>query len=409
MVGKPYPSKKLGEVLIHSRRPITPTADRSYDLIGVRWYAAGTHLHDRIEGAKLQAPTLWEVREGDIIYNKMWTSKGAFSVVSKETSGLFSTSEYPVFETTPHVSKEFLRYSFQQTRFWRLAEAWTNGTTERARLNPRDFLKLPLSLPPISEQRAITEVLSSVEDAIAKTEELIEVISRTLNSTLNWVLGTSKAASASIINFGEIIESTKYGTSAKCDDDSSGFPVLRIPNVLSGGIDQAELKYAKLPANEAAKFTLRDGDILAVRTNGNPKYVGRMALIGGLPKDTIYASYIIRIRVDPKKALPEFVWLCSETYPLRNSLTSAATTSAGNFNINSNGLRSAKIPLPSLAEQRRIVDAAETLRSRRQHEIDYLDQLRKTHAALAQELLSGRTRLPASVIARHRDDAGQAA
>ena len=107
--------------------------------------------------------------------------------------------------------------------------------------------------------------------------------------------------------------------------------------------------------------------------------------------------------------LPEFVWLCSETFPLRDSLTAAARTSAGNFNINSDGVRSARIPLPSLSVQKRIVQAAETLRARRTSEIAYLNQLRETHAALAQELLSGRVRLPESIIARHRDKAGQAA
>ena len=408
MSGEPYRLRKLGEVLTYARRAVVPEADRTYNLIGVRWYAAGTHLHDTIDGSKLQAPTLWQVREGDIIYNKMWTSKGAFAIVSKETSNLLGTSEYPTFEPTSHVSAEFLRYAFQQNRFWQLAEAWTNGTTERARLSPRDFLRLPLHLPPIAEQRAIAEVLGAVEEAIAKTQALIEATSRALNSTLEWVLEPTKT-SVPIVSLGEVIKSTKYGTSAKCDDDRSGFPVLRIPNVLSGGINQSDLKYAKISQLEAAKFTLQNGDLLAVRTNGNPEYVGRMALINGLPKGTLYASYLIRIRVDLTKVLPEFVWLCSETFPLRDSLTAAARTSAGNFNINSDGVRSARMPLPSLSVQKRIVEAAETLRARRTGELAYLDQLRETHAALAQELLSGRLRLPESIIARHRDKSGQAA
>ncbi len=409
MSGKPYPSKKLGQVLRHARRPVTPRDDRSYDLIGVRWYAAGTHLHDTIEGAKLQAPTLWEAREGDVIYNKMWTSKGAFAVVSKENSGLFGTSEYPTFETNSHASPDFLRYAFQQTRFWQLAEAWTNGTTERARLSPRDFLRLSLPLPPLAEQRAIVDVLGAVETAIEKMQTLIDATKVTLNTTLALFFGGVSSASAPIVKLGEIIEGTKYGTSAKCDDDSSGYPVLRIPNVLSGGINVDELKYAKLKSSEAGKFQLRDGDLLAVRTNGNPSYVGRMALISGLAKNTLYASYLIRIRVDPAKALPDFVWLCSETFPLRDTLTAAARTSAGNFNINSDGVKSALLPLPSIADQRRIVNAAGTLRARIDAEGAYLGQLKQLRSALGQELLSGRLRLPESIIARFSAKPGRAA
>lgn len=336
---------------------------------------------------------------------------GAIGRYRGTARGIISPA-YNVFRHTPNTDPDFLETLIRIPRMIARYDALSQGGNleGKRKLTPYDaFETVQIAIPPLEEQRAIAEVLGAVEEAITKTEVLIETISGALNSTLDWVLGAAKSASAPIVNFGEVIESTKYGTSAKCDDDSTGFPVLRIPNVLSRGIDQGELKYAKLPANEAEKFALRDGDILAVRTNGNPEYVGRMALIRGLPDGIIYASYLIRIRVDPKKVLPEFVWLCSETYPLRESLTSAATTSAGNFNINSDGLRSAKIPLPNLAEQRRIVDAAETLRVRRLHELTYLDQLRKTHAALAQELLSGRIRLPESIIVRHRDKTGQAA
>lgn len=350
------------------------------------------------------------VKRGQFAYATIHLDEGSIDYLKSEDAGLISPM-YTVFETnSDEIDNEIALRNFKRFSLSGRFDPYSNGGVNRRKsIIFSDLSAFRFGLPPLAEQRAIAEVLCAAEEAIAKTEALIETISSTLASTLDLVLGAFKSASAPVVNFGEVIESTKYGTSAKCDDDNAGFPVLRIPNVLSGGIDQAELKYAKLPANEAEKFALRDGDILAVRTNGNPEYVGRMALIHGLPEGTIYASYLIRIRVDQKKVLPEFVWLCSETYPLRESLTSAATTSAGNFKINSDGLRSAKIPLPNLAEQRRIVDAAETLRVRRQHELTYLDQLRKTHTALAQELLSGRIRLPESIIARHRDKAGQAA
>jgi len=52
-------------------------------------------------------------------------------------------------------------------------------------------------------------------------------------------------------------------------------PVLRIPNVLHGSIDLEGLKYAEVPEREAKNIMLKKGDILFVRTNGNPDYVGR--------------------------------------------------------------------------------------------------------------------------------------
>lgn len=409
MLADGFPRKRLGELVQQVRRPITPSADCSYGLIGVRWYAAGTHLHDTITGDRLQASTLWRVKRNDVIYNKMWTSKGAFAVVSSETTDLFGTSEYPTFSTRPNSSSDYLAHAFNQPRFWQLAEAWTNGTTERARLNPKDFLRLPIPMPEITEQRAIVSVLSAIDETLAHTTTLIQAITEALSSTLMWSTSVGHPASVPLVKLGSIIESTKYGTSAKCDDNAAGYPVLRIPNVLSGGIDKRQVKYASLPATEASKFALRDRDLLAVRTNGNPDYVGRMAIISDLPNNTLFASYLIRIRIDISKALPEFVWLCSNTYPLRDTLTAAARTSAGNFNINTDGVRSALVPLPSMEHQRRIVAAANTLRLRIAAETAYLSMLRQTRAALAQELLSGRVRLPDGMIARYRDAPSAAA
>ena len=173
----------------------------------------------------------------------------------------------------------------QHPRTSERADAFSTGTTSisRNRLNEEDFLHFPLVLPPLAEQRAIAEVLGSVEDAIARTEELIAAAKVALSSTLNWFFGVDKATSAPTVSLSTVIESTKYGTSAKCNDNAHGYPVLRIPNVLSGGISQKDLKYAQLSPIEAKKFSLREGDLLAVRTNGNPNYVGRMALVSNIP------------------------------------------------------------------------------------------------------------------------------
>jgi type I restriction enzyme, S subunit len=61
-----------------------------------------------------------------------------------------------------------------------------------------------------------------------------------------------------------------YGTSAKCFSVPPGLPVLRIPNVLNREIRLDDLKYAQLDSREVNALTLHRGDLLFVRTNGNP-------------------------------------------------------------------------------------------------------------------------------------------
>ena len=67
-------------------------------------------------------------------------------------------------------------------------------------------------------------------------------------------------------------------------------PILRIPNILRGELDLSDMKWVHLSAGEIEKFTVRRDDILIVRTNGNPDYVGRCLVVPVLPAVTVFAS-----------------------------------------------------------------------------------------------------------------------
>ncbi|WP_313324831.1 restriction endonuclease subunit S [Sphingobium yanoikuyae] len=426
---KPYPSRRLGEVLKHVRRPITPQPDQSYGLIGVRWYAAGTHLHDTIEGAKLQAPTLWQAYEGDIIYNKMWTSKGAFAVVSKETAGLFGTSEYPTFEPRSDVSARFLRYAFQQSRFWHLAEAWTNGTTERARLSPRDFLKLPLPLPSLAEQRAIAEVLATVEEAIANVAALIAALVDAKHATMReiltrgirrdrapikalpsrWVLGRVAEGVTHIPTDWDLVTLTKV---AKLE---SGHTPSRDKAEYWNG----EIPWLSLADTEALEALEVDQTSECVTAKGIANSSARV-----LPKDTVVFSRTATVGKASRMKRPmatsqDFAnWVCGPTlvpaYLVQvfrhmerewDRLQEGSTHQTIYMPV----FKKLQILLPPTTEQQKIADVGEAFDIRIAKERETRKVLVENRDALAQELLSGRIRLPESIIVRHRDKAGQAA
>jgi len=406
---KPYPVRKLGDILTYRRRPITPQQDRRYDLIGVRWYAQGTHLHDTIEGAKLQAPTLWEVREGDIIYNKMWTSKGAFAVVSKENANLLGTSEYPTFEPSSQASADFLRYAFRQPRFWQLAEAWTNGTTERARLNPRDFLRLSLPLPSVAEQRAIAKVLDAAEEAIAKTEALILELENSRVELAREFLGLEQAPKWSIRSIGSLLRQCQYGLSIPLDGEGT-IPVLRMPDVDAGrvNVDINKLKSTDVSPDEIAACAIRDGDILFNRTNSQA-LVGKTGIVRKSPsKPIVFASYLIRL-VTQEVINPFWLNAVLNLPRTQQRLKTLATPGVSQWNINASTLKRFSLPVPPKADQDRFAELYEAIENRLEAERAKLKAMGDTRVALAQELISGRLRLPENVIARHHEQPGQAA
>jgi restriction endonuclease S subunit len=132
-------------------------------------------------------------------------------------------------------------------------------------------------------------------------------------------------------------------------------PILRIPNVLRDELDLSDLKWVQLSEADQDKYTLRTGDILIVRTNGNPEYVGRCLVVPHLAEKMVFASYLIRLVVDPDQARPEYVVSLLNSPPIRRKLRGSVRSSAGNFNINTQGIRGVVLPVPDLAEQDRLV------------------------------------------------------
>jgi type I restriction enzyme S subunit len=152
---------------------------------------------------------------------------------------------------------------------------------------------------------------------------------------------------------GAYLHDIRYGTSEKCGDQSlpQDIPVLRIPNVVNGLVDWSELKYVSLNRQERDRLILMDGDILFVRTNGNPNYIGRCAVFQG-DRPAAFASYLIRARLRRDATVtPLFVSDCLSMPSYRSRMIQEAKTTAGNYNINTVGLRGLPIIEPPRERQ----------------------------------------------------------
>ncbi|MGD0815129.1 MAG: restriction endonuclease subunit S [Verrucomicrobiota bacterium] len=160
---------------------------------------------------------------------------------------------------------------------------------------------------------------------------------------------------------GDVIESLKYGTAQKCSPEKLGVPVLRIPNIVDGIISHSDLKYAELPEKEFQQLRLRPGDVLLIRSNGSVSLVGKCALVRKVESDFAYAGYLIRLRPDTKKVLPEFLNLVLGSYGVRTQIEIPARSTSGVNNINSEEVRALSFSLPLLPEQQEIVRRVESL------------------------------------------------
>ncbi|WP_080487041.1 restriction endonuclease subunit S [Burkholderia ubonensis] len=159
-----------------------------------------------------------------------------------------------------------------------------------------------------------------------------------------------------VVTFSEIREWLQYGTSIHCTAEPHGFPVLRIPNIESGRVNAADLKYCDLSDDEAQKYLLEKGDLLFVRTNGVLERLGSCAVYSGEPQQALFASYLIRARLS-RGVDPRYVAYFYGSQVGTSLIAGRATPAAdGKFNLNTGIIDSLPLPLPpTLDEQRSIV------------------------------------------------------
>ena len=258
--------------------------------------------------------------------------------------------------------------------------------------------------PPLPEQRAIAHVLQTIQEAKAARQRELELERERKAALMDHLFSYgTKGEPCKQTEIGEIPESwevvkldelrdlIQYGTSRRCNANKDGVPVLRIPNVVGGKVDIADLKFMEPSEREFQSLLLEIGDLLFVRTNGRKEYTGRCAVFQGEFQESLFASYLIRVRLKSNTALPEFVQLYTMTPRGRSYLSGRASNAAdGKFNINTQTIKSVLLPLPSSLEQREIVETCRAFDRKiiaLEQETERLDEL--FHAML-EELMTGK-------------------
>lgn len=362
-----YPSSCLSKVVTPVERPTSPLPGQIYRQLGVQLWGRGAYEREELEGSQTRYKTLSRVEAGDIVVNKIWARNGSVAVVSSELSGCYVSGEFPTFAPLPDKLEPAWFHWYSKTpALWRQCDEKSRGTSGKNRIRPEKFLEIEIPLPNIDEQRRI---VSRIEELAAKAEEArilrSESTSR-LSALVESRLSTTVANLSvryGLKQISELITEANYGTSKKCAETrlTGAVPVLRIPNVASELTNRANLKYAVLSDSELRQVHLREGDVLVVRTNGSADLVGRCAVVPSLAEPTAFASYLIRLRVAPERALAAYLQLMLKHLRTNGSLIDFARTTAGQYNVSLGRLRTAQIPVPPLREQQEIVNQMRAL------------------------------------------------
>lgn len=155
-----------------------------------------------------------------------------------------------------------------------------------------------------------------------------------------------------IVSLGDVSRSVMYGYTASSSDSPSSAKLLRTTDIVSHPVNWDSVPYCS-PApspEDLRKFGLRKDDIVVSRMGT----VGVSAFVDP-PGDAVFASYLVRFQIDPAVAVPRYI-----AFLLRSrqwwDYVHARKGGAVQPNLNANIMKSFTFALPSLDDQRAVVN-----------------------------------------------------
>ncbi|MET4104753.1 restriction endonuclease subunit S [Hymenobacter sp. UYP22] len=194
------------------------------------------------------------------------------------------------------------------------------------------------------------------------------------------------------VKLGDVLTIAQYGLSMSSSDQGQ-YPMFRMNNFREGKTVAENMVYVDLSEKEAGKFLLKPNDILFNRTN-SLELVGKTGLFD-LPGDYVFASYLVRFRVNEEVADPRFINYFLNDDDTKNRLKALATVGVSQCNINPTTLqKQLRLLLPPLPEQQRIANVLDACDKGINGISLLLKKKEQQFDSLLEELIGGAKRIP---------------
>ncbi|MGJ3223133.1 restriction endonuclease subunit S [Geobacillus sp. CAMR5420] len=267
---------------------------------------------------------------------------------------------------------------------------------------------IPIKLPSLFEQHKIAAILSSVDEAIEKTEAIIEQTEKVKKGLMQQLLtkgiGHTKFKKTEI---GEIPEEWQIfalgdlcllgpqnGVYKEKSEYGRGYQIVVLNDLYENEYFIAKPldNLIDLSDKELSNYSLQEDDILVNRVSKQVEGVAKMTLFKLNNNKAVFESNMIRIRLDTKKCLPLFCLFFSHSDIYKKQIMKVAKVSS-QTSISQDGIKNIRVPVPPITEQYQIVSIIESIIQKEDKEKEKLNYLQKFKKGLMQVLLTGKVRV----------------
>jgi type I restriction enzyme, S subunit len=368
------------------------------------------------------------VKRGQFAYATIHLEEGSIDLLRSHSVGLISPM-YTVFElTSSMINRYFALRSMKRLALGGRFDAYSNGGVNRRKsISFHDLATFKFCFPPYDEQLAIVDVLQSIEDHISKTRDLLKSLSATKFAVMRdlltrgmmrgaaplkplperWVLGRIAGDVTHIPSDWKLVRLTSV---AKLE--SGHTPDRKRPDYWGGDIPWLSLGDTNGLGGLTVSTTTECATQLGIQNSSarvlpaDTVVFSRTATVGKVTRLAVpmatsqdFANWVCGPKICPRYLVQVFRHMRREWDRLQEGSTHQT--------IYMPVFKKLQILLPPKDEQRKIADAGDAFDLRIEAEQNKLVELANVRAALAHELLSGRLRLPASMVARFANVAAQ--
>jgi type I restriction enzyme S subunit len=289
----------------------------------------------------------------------------------------------------PSLWPKFLFYSIQRENLYRIAD-----TSPIPQINNKHLEPYPIPLPPLPEQKKIAEILSTWDEGIEQTRQLIAAAKRRKKALMQQLLTGKKR----LPGFGNkwptktLFSITERIITSPVSTD--GYPVLSI--TAGTGFVSQEDKFSKVIAGRHIEHyvLLRKGEFSYNKGNSYRYPQGCVYRLQkydvGLVPDVFY-SFRLKAEINPE-FVEQFFHADLHGVQLRR-LINTGVRNNGLLNLNASDFFNLKIPFPEMDEQRAIAAVLKTADDEIASLESKLSVLEKQKKGLMQKLLTGEIRV----------------
>jgi type I restriction enzyme S subunit len=295
--------------------------------------------------------------------------------------------------------KQFFLSDFFQNRLDEASSATTIKTIKAPELKA-----IELPLPLLFEQKKIAEILTTVDEATEKTDQIIEKTKEAKKGLMQRLLtcgiGHEKFKKTEIgeipiewemIRLGDLCNGQpEYGANVPSIDMDKSLPrYIRITDITEDG-ELLTSTWQSIKREFAEPYILKEGDFLFARSGAT---VGKTYWYRNRDGECAFAGYMIRFKPNPMQLLPDFLFQYTHSNFYYNWVKGMLRAGA-QPNINAQEYSNMPLPRPLINEQKQIADILSSIDNELQKEANHKKRLELLKKGLMQVLLTGKIRVP---------------